>query len=117
MNTQDKGDLAVAKAIVKFTEIGWYVLLPTTESAPYDLVVDTGKELKKVQVKYFGGKKNPYLRLRRIHSNSKGYVVKRYSKSDFDWAYVYCANGKEYLVKQIPKGYVCQYTLKKTEMI
>lgn len=119
MNTQDKGDLAVAKAIVKFTEMGWYVLLPTTESAPYDLVVDTNEGLKKVQVKYCGGKNaaKPYLRLRKIHSNSTGYIVKGYELGDFDWAYVYCDTGDEYLIKNIPINIKTQYTLLQSDKI
>lgn len=118
MNTQRKGDIAVTKAISKFTEMGWDVLLPITESAQYDLVVDVEGQLKRVQVKYFGAKDvNPYLRLRRIHSNSKGYVVKHYDKEDVDWFYLYCKDGREFLIKEIPSDVKNQYTPKEYELI
>jgi len=102
--TQKKGDIALTQAIAKFTEIDFDVLLPVTESLPYDLVVDTGKELKKVQVKYHGGKLEPVLRMRKIHSNSKGYVVKRTSKTDYDWAFVYCSDGRVYWLTEQPNS-------------
>jgi hypothetical protein len=92
--TQKKGDLALAKAIVYFTELGYEILLPMTESAEYDLVVDTGEELKKIQVKYCSGTS---VDLRKIHSNSQGYVVNRYTAKSFDWLYVYSPSRGEFL--------------------
>ncbi len=72
--TQRKGGIAVAQAIASFTRAGYDVSLPLTESAPYDLIVDTGLDLKRVQVRYTSSHQ---VDLRRIHSNSQGYVVKR----------------------------------------
>jgi hypothetical protein len=72
--TQRKGDLATAKAIATFTQMGYDVLIPITESAPYDIVIDTSEGLKRVQVKYSSDRK---VDLRNIHSNSNGYVVKK----------------------------------------
>jgi hypothetical protein len=40
--TQRKGDLATARAIARFTWMGFDVAIPLTESAAYDLVVDDG---------------------------------------------------------------------------
>ena len=67
--TQRKGDTAVAQAIATFTRMGFDVLIPLTESAAYDLVVDAEGELRRVQVRYAG---RDHVDLRRIHSNSKG---------------------------------------------
>jgi len=50
--TQRKGDIAVSQAIARFTKMGYDVALPLTESAHYDLIVDTGRVLKRVQVRY-----------------------------------------------------------------
>ncbi len=94
--TQRKGDIAVAQAISTFTKLGWDVLLPLTESASYDLVVDVGNELKRVQVKYTSGNE---VDLRRIHSNSKGYVIKKTEEDSYDWLYVLSKNRDEYLFK------------------
>ena len=95
--TQRKGDIAVAKAITRFTFIGYDVSLPLTESAAYDLIVDTGKNLKRVQVRYSSVRQ---VALRRIHSNSKGYVVKKTKNNAYDWLYIFKDTGEEYLIKK-----------------
>lgn len=99
--TQRKGDIAVSQAIASFTKKGWDVALPFTESAAYDLIVDIDGELKRVQVRYVSG---DCVDLRRVHSNSKGYVVKKSKPNAYDWLYILKANGKEYLVKKCLSG-------------
>ncbi|MBA3320258.1 MAG: hypothetical protein H0T45_02260 [Pyrinomonadaceae bacterium] len=83
--TQRKGDVATAQAIATFTELGYDVSIPLTESARYDLIVDDGIGLHRVQVKYSSRNK---VDVRSIHSNSKGYVVKKARENDYDWLYV-----------------------------
>src|ERR1051325_5654037 len=98
--TQRKGDLATAQAITTFTRLGYDVSVPITESAAYDLVVDTPDGLKQVQVKYSSEKK---VDLRNIHSNSNGYVVKKTRQDSYDWLYVmYVKDGnvEEHLLTQ-----------------
>lgn len=95
--TQRKGDIAVSQAIARFTKMGYDVALPFTESASYDLIVDTGEALARVQVRYCSVKE---VALRRIHSNSKGYVVKKTQSNAYDWLYIYKNSGEEYLIKQ-----------------
>ena len=95
--TQRKGDIAVSQAISRFTKMGYDVALPLTESASYDLIVDTNEGLKRVQVRYSSVKD---IALRRIHSNSKGYVVKKTKPNAYDWLYVYKSTGEEYLIKK-----------------
>lgn len=93
--TQRKGDTAVSQAIATFTKLGADVLFPLTESAAYDLVVDAGNGLKRVQVKFSTFKE---VGLRRIHSNSSGYVVKIVRKNAYDWLYVLNSEGEEFLI-------------------
>lgn len=93
--TQRKGDIAVTQAISTFTRLGYDVSIPITESAAYDLVVDNGMGVHRVQVKYSSGGD---VDLRRIHSNSNGYVVKKTKKNAYDWLYM-LVGGKEYLLK------------------
>ena len=76
--------------------MGWDVLLPLTESVEYDLVVDTGNDLKRVQIKYSSGSE---VDLRRVHSNSKGYVVKKSKENSYDWLYILNNKGEEYLLR------------------
>ncbi len=94
--TQRKGDIAVSQAIATFTKLGLDVSLPLTESAAYDLIVDTLEGLKRVQVRYTSTNK---VDLRSIHSNSHGYVIKKTVVNAYDWLYVLKSNGAEYLVK------------------
>jgi hypothetical protein len=99
--TQRKGDVAVAQAIATFTKMGYDVALPITESAAYDIVVDSGSKLARVQVR-FSSIKN--VELRRIHSNSKGYVIKKTREKAYDWLYILLADGEEYLIKACLNG-------------
>ncbi len=98
--TQRKGDMATARAISTFTALGWDVAIPVTESAAYDLVVDDGC-LRRVQCKYSSGR---HVDLRRIHSNSNGYVVKRIAVNAYDWLYVLRPDGTEYLIRDCHAG-------------
>jgi hypothetical protein len=99
--TQRKGDYAVAQAVATFTKAGHDVSLPLTESAAYDIVVDYNDRLKRVQVRYFSGK---LVELRRIHSNSQGYVIKKTKVNAYDWLYMLNEKGEEFLVKKCLDG-------------
>ena len=99
--TQRKGDSAVAQAIATFTKLDWDVSIPLTESAAYDLVVDDNSGLHRVQVRYTSSGE---VDLRRIHSNSLGYVVKKTKENAYDWIYILDLNGSEYLIKECLHG-------------
>jgi hypothetical protein len=98
--TQRKGDIAVAKAIADFTERGWDVSLPITESASYDLVVDDGNALFRVQVRYWGGQQT-WVDLRNTNTNTKGSHKKHRVKDSYDWLYAYRPDDGGYLVTQL----------------
>jgi hypothetical protein len=49
--THQKGEIAQLKAQLRATEKGYIVSRPTVESR-YDLLVDDGQTIKKVQIKY-----------------------------------------------------------------
>lgn len=100
-DTQRKGDMAVAQAVATFTRLGFDVCLPLTESASYDLVVDDGERLARVQCRFASTRD---VNLRRIHSNSKGYVVKHFDSNAYDWLYVLRPNGDEYLIRECHAG-------------
>jgi hypothetical protein len=99
--TQRKGDIATARAVARFTTMGYDVAIPLTESAAYDLVVDDGRTLARVQCKFVSGRQ---VDLRRIHSNAGGYVVKRTEAGAYDWLYVLDAAGREYLLRECFAG-------------
>lgn len=106
--TQRKGDTAKAAALSYFTEIGCDVAILISESAPYDIIVDDGTGLYRVQVKYT---KNWYVDMRRIHSNSTGYVVRHYLDTDFDWLFVYNPEQGQFLIKNVPTKSYVSYSL------
>lgn len=95
--TQRKGDTAVSQAIATFTKMGCDVLIPLTESAAYDLVIDIRGQLKRIQVRFTSTKE---VDLRRIHSNSSGYIIKKTKENAYDWLYILDNDGKEYLIKE-----------------
>ena len=101
--TQRKGDIATAQAIATFTRLGYDVSVPITESAKYDLVVDTPEGLRRVQVKYSSCKK---LDLRNIHSNAKGYVIKKSGPGAYDWLYVFYASEEGFEEYLMPECFV-----------
>lgn len=105
--TQRKGDIATSRAIASFTTLGYDVAIPLTESAAYDLVVDDGSCLARVQCKFVSGRQ---VDLRRIHSNSTGYVVKRTAVDAYDWLYVLRGDGKEFVVRECLAGRRCYTT-------
>lgn len=96
-STQRKGDRATSQALASFTALGWDVSVPFTESAAYDLIVDDGFGLHRVQCKYTSGRE---VNLRRVHSNSQGYVVKKSAADAYDWLYVLRSDGTEFLFKR-----------------
>jgi hypothetical protein len=100
-STQRKGDIATARAVATFTALGWDVSIPLTESAAYDLIVDSGDGLHRVQCKYVSGRD---VDLRRIHSNAQGYVVKPGLEGAYDWLYVMRPDGSEYLRRECLAG-------------
>jgi hypothetical protein len=50
-DTKRIGDISEAQVITAFTKLGYHVLLPLGENHRYDLVVDDGKHLFRIQVK------------------------------------------------------------------
>ena len=91
------------RAIATFTAMGFDVSVPLTESAAYDIVVDDGAGLHRVQCKYCGGARMQ-VDLRQIHTNGGGYVVKRVPQDAYDWLYVLCEDRAEYLIKECLYG-------------
>jgi hypothetical protein len=101
--TQRKGDVATSRAIATFTAMGFDVSIPLTESAAYDLVVDDGQQLARVQCKFTSNPRRQ-VDLRRIHSNSSGYVLKQTAEGSYDWLYVLDECNSEYLIKECLSG-------------
>ena len=98
MNRRTVGDTGVAQALKYFVDHDYIVSIPFTESAPYDLVVQTrlGGPLQRVQCKRgttFSKSNVPQIELRTSGGNqSWGGVVKTIQPDDTDW--VWCSHGE-----------------------
>ncbi|MDN5835441.1 MAG: group I intron-associated PD-(D/E)XK endonuclease [bacterium] len=101
MKPKEKGDIAAANAISYFMMNGYEVCLPIGDKRPYDLIVETGGKLSRVQVKYAGwyiGDKKHKAALRTMGGNKSSYTVKKYKDDDFDLLFVYLENGRKFIL-------------------
>ena len=103
MNSKQKGDVALAKAISYFMESEYEVLLPIGDKRPYDLVVeDKEGNLIKIQSKYTSHKTKYgkyVVPLRVMGGNrSSGNNIKKYDKKDFDILFAYTVEGSMYII-------------------
>ncbi|MCL4835668.1 MAG: hypothetical protein KJZ86_24730 [Caldilineaceae bacterium] len=102
MNNRDKGNLAVANAILYFVSEKYTVSIPLADTAKYDLVVEHNGTFQAVQCKYTGYESNPGIFSVPLYvsggNRSAGNRRIRYESSDFSLLYVLCANGNEYLI-------------------
>jgi hypothetical protein len=96
MNSNQKGNLGLGRAIAHFTASGAIVSIPLTDSQPYDLIVDDGT-LRKVQVRNTGhqnasGNYEVSLRVQ-MSRTSSGITWKKFTSSDWDDLFVYSPTG------------------------
>lgn len=101
MNTKERGDLAVGQAINFFIKSGYEVCLPIGDKRDYDFIVEKGRKLEKVQVKYAGlyGRSNTCKVGLRITGGNQSYSYsKKYKKDSFDLLFVYTEKGEIYVI-------------------
>lgn len=92
MITKEKGDIAEQAAILHSLKRGWGVSKPLGDRLRYDLVLDIGGVLVKVQVKcawYDKSRQNWVTDNRRTKTNRRIMVRDYYDADDFDFAMVY----------------------------
>ena len=51
INWKKQGDIGMCYAMAYYSKLGWTISIPITDSQDYDLIVDNGVTLLKVQVK------------------------------------------------------------------
>lgn len=91
--TNIKGQLAVSKAELRAIELGYLPSRPLFDGR-YDLIIDTQKELQRIQIKYANGKS----------SNSSGSVVVKLEYEDRKKRlYTYQENEVDALIVYIPQ--------------
>lgn len=87
-----RGNLSESKVLTKYIEAGFVVSVPFGGCAPYDLIVDTGTRLLKVQVKT-GRLRNGCVifPMQRFSGHQSG---RRYDPMEFDVFVVYCPDNE-----------------------
>lgn len=100
-NTKKQGDAGLGKAICWFVSNGYNVSIPLTDSQDYDLVVENGSSLSKVQVKYTTyqdrGHYQANLSVKGGNRTSRG-RIKVFDKSLVDYVFVITGEGTEYFI-------------------
>ncbi|QXV84384.1 hypothetical protein bas34_0081 [Escherichia phage SelmaRatti] len=91
MNTNKKGNIGLGSAIAHFTSKGLIVSLPLNDSQDYDLIVDMGGTLNKVQVKYTSQKapSGSYILAMRSTSGTSRVAYKTLNETNIDLVFVY----------------------------
>ncbi len=104
MDTKLKADIAESAVITELLKRGFRVLKPVGDRLPYDLAVDLGNKLVRIQVKsaWFCSKTNSYVvDVRRTKTNRRQMLRSRYSKNDFDYAILYIDSLRVFYVMPI----------------
>lgn len=96
-NPRKQGDIGVSAAIHYYTLKGYEILFPLTEATRYDLVVDTGEKLLRVQCKtstYTENDGRSYqVGIATCGGNRSWSGVKKFiSKDECDLVFIWCAN-------------------------
>lgn len=88
-----QGDLGEARAIYEYAKLGYMVSKPLYDSAKYDLIVDDGVSLKRVQVKTSRnrtttGVNNFAVHLQTSGGNTKQNIKRKPEVGDYDELFV-----------------------------
>lgn len=97
MNTKQQGLIGVGQAIAYYTAQNVVVSLPINDSQDYDLVVDDGTGLKKVQVKTSRYKRNgKYVVELKSSGGNSGRILKRFEPDAVDILFIHTMDGTNY---------------------
>lgn len=103
---KQRGNAGLSYAIAYFGCNGYTVSIPLNDTQDYDLIVDDGTSLKKVQVKSTSQTKDGrYLVSLKSCGGTKGAIYKTVKDTDIDLLFVLCSNKDAYV---IPKEAITQ---------
>ena len=92
-----QGNIGVARAIYEYTKKGYTVLAPLSDSSKYDLVIDNGESLLRVQVKTsrckskYGGYT---VNLKTSGGNTKVNTIRKRESGDYDVLFALVEDGR-----------------------
>jgi hypothetical protein len=101
MHTSSKGNLSESKVLTAYIQAGFLVSLPFGGGAPYDLIVDTGRRLLKVQVKTGRLRNGCVLFPTQRYSGHDG-KGRGYDADELDVFAVYCPDNEQIYI--VPLG-------------
>ena len=100
LSTKERGNLTELQCLTAFYSCGYKVSIPYGENCRYDFILDTGKQLLRIQVKTSHPLENDdgfTFNTCSTRVNSKGNVRHEYTKDEIDFFATYY-DGKCYLV-------------------
>ena len=110
-NTKKQGDAGMGIAIGWFTNNGYNISIPLTDSQDYDLVVEVNGELKKVQVKTtsYKTKYGTYSVSVSVKGGNRSGTgkIKKFDWKSVDYLFIATNNGDKYIIptfENIPKN-------------
>ncbi|MGH7197331.1 MAG: group I intron-associated PD-(D/E)XK endonuclease [Candidatus Omnitrophota bacterium] len=90
MDTKLKADIAESAVVTRLLKEGFRILKPVGDRLPYDLGIEVGGKLLKIQIKSAWLRKGVYtVDSRRTKTNRRQMVRSRYGVDDFDFAILY----------------------------
>jgi prevent-host-death family protein len=97
LGPNEKGDIAEAEIALAAIRAGCTVSRPLTDHPPYDLVIDAGGRVLRVQCKWAALQNGVIqVRLRRCsHSPTQGYIRSSYGADEIDAIAAYCDDLKQ----------------------
>jgi hypothetical protein len=100
-NSKKQGDVGTGYAVALFNELGYIVSLPFSDNQAYDLIIDDGERLRRVQVKTTRFKHvsgNFEVSLKTCGGNRSGSSIKVFDHTKVDDIFVLTSAGKCYLI-------------------
>lgn len=105
-NSRKQGDVGLGSAISYFTRNGYTVCIPLTDSQKYDLIIENGEGLKKVQVKTTYSKRYNYIvTVATSGGNKSGSKIYPFDPKNADYLFALTEVGDKYLIPSdvVPK--------------
>ena len=100
-NSTDQGDVGEARAIYEFVKLGYVVSKPINDKAKYDLIVDDGNALKKVQVKtsrHQTSESRYAVNITTVYSNKNNTNIRKRENSDYDILFILTEDGNAWII-------------------
>ena len=100
-NSKKQGDIGMAYAIAYYSKLGYTICIPMTDSQDYDLIIDTGNTLLKVQVKTTDSLTDCdvyRVGLKTCGGNRSGQTIKTFEENSSDLLFVLTGNGSCYSI-------------------